>query len=631
MPDKLYISASEHSNSSSGFHAPIRRSFPRLPWNYCSLTFVEAKAPVLASGFIFDLVAVVPWIRSKGTHPVTGAPLSTKDLVRLHFHRTADGKDFCCPISYKTFSEHSKIVAIKSTGNVFSFETVDSLNVQHKHMFDLLNETPFTRNDIIVIQDPTSIEWLTQHDVNTYAHIKSDEVKKNSSLVINEVKETTNPGGGLIRLNASSRDVLTELETSESTKKASIGDLGSSGSGSSGSTISNIGKKRPRQDDSLTSSEGHLSVYGVKTSAKFSGGFTSTGMSPMTHNEAAVDTDADIALKRLKKVAALGKKAYVQLCTNFGDLNLELHCDLAPLTCENFLLLAKRGYFNNTIFHRSIRGFMLQGGDPTGSGRGGESAWATTQQETVNSKSLEKLSSSLHISSQISSHISSAAYALGKSISSITKGAPFRDEFHPKLSHSDRGIVSMANSGPNSNKSQFFITYKACTHLDKKHSIFGRVVGGLESTLSLIENQPIDTINGDKPLDVRIIKTEIFENPFDLFDTSPPVDSSISSESSSLSSIGSTIVGGGLSVAARGAGVSFVSGSTYTRSNDGRVNTTTLEQNNREGSDLLKLLESSGTRKKVTNDDGVNQREKTLSDDIVLPTLPVGRFLSKKE
>ncbi|GBO31436.1 Peptidyl-prolyl cis-trans isomerase-like 2, partial [Araneus ventricosus] len=124
---------------------------------------------------------------------------------------------------------------------------------------------------------------------------------------------------------------------------------------------------------------------------------------------------------------------------------------MTPKTCENFIKLSKSGYYENTIFHRSIKNFMIQGGDPTGTGSGGESAW-------------KKL---------------------------------FKDEFKPNLSHQGRGILSMANSGPNTNKSQFFITFRSCQHLDKKHSIFGRVVGGLD-TLSKMEK--IETDKDDKPL-----------------------------------------------------------------------------------------------------------------------------------
>jgi peptidyl-prolyl cis-trans isomerase-like protein 2 len=104
------------------------------------------------------------------------------------------------------------------------------------------------------------------------------------------------------------------------------------------------------------------------------------------------------------------KKGFVSLVTNKGTINLMLHCDLVPRTCENFLTLCERGYYNNTKFHRSIRNFMVQGGDPTGTGRGGESIW----------------------------------------------GKKFRDEFHPKLRHEGRGVLSMANSGKNTNGSQLY-------------------------------------------------------------------------------------------------------------------------------------------------------------------------------
>ncbi|GFQ67966.1 RING-type E3 ubiquitin-protein ligase PPIL2, partial [Trichonephila clavata] len=89
---------------------------------------------------------------------------------------------------------------------------------------------------------------------------------------------------------------------------------------------------------------------------------------------------------------------------------------------------------------------------------------------------------------------------------------PFKDEFRPNLSHQGRGILSMANSGPNTNKSQFFLTYRSCQHLDKKHSIFGRVVGGLD-TLNKMEK--IETDKNDKPLEtIKILKIMIFVDPY---------------------------------------------------------------------------------------------------------------------
>ncbi len=114
-----------------------------------------------------------------------------------------------------------------------------------------------------------------------------------------------------------------------------------------------------------------------------------------------------------------------------------------PRTAFNFLALAASGYYDGTAFHRNIKGFMVQGGDPTGTGKGGGSCW----------------------------------------------GGKFADEIHPDNKHTARGIVSMANSGPNTNASQFFITYAKHPHLDNNYAVFGKVIDGWEA-LNAIERQP---------------------------------------------------------------------------------------------------------------------------------------------
>ena len=116
--------------------------------------------------------------------------------------------------------------------------------------------------------------------------------------------------------------------------------------------------------------------------------------------------------------------------TTMGRIVIELLPNEAPKTVENFVKLAKQGFYNNVIFHRVIPGFMIQGGDPTGTGTGGP-------------------------------------------------GYDFADEFSPALRHDGPGVVSMANRGPNTNGSQFFITLAATSWLDGKHTIFGRVVEGM--------------------------------------------------------------------------------------------------------------------------------------------------------
>jgi cyclophilin family peptidyl-prolyl cis-trans isomerase len=161
----------------------------------------------------------------------------------------------------------------------------------------------------------------------------------------------------------------------------------------------------------------------------------------------------------------VGKKGYVQMQTNYGALNLEIHCDWAPRTSWNFMTLCRKGYFNDTKFHRLVPGFVLQGGDPTGTGAGGVSAW----------------------------------------------GKPFRDEFDSRLLHDRRGILSMANSGENTNNSQFFITLQPAPHLDLKHPIFGRLVGG-GSVLDAIE--AIGSEQKERPNeDIVIMGTQIIVDP----------------------------------------------------------------------------------------------------------------------
>ncbi len=144
--------------------------------------------------------------------------------------------------------------------------------------------------------------------------------------------------------------------------------------------------------------------------------------------------------------------------TNQGSFEIELFEDKAPATAKNFLDLARKGFYDGTIFHRVIDGFMIQGGDPTGTGRGGP-------------------------------------------------GYTIKDEFGPGLRHTGEGLLSMANAGPNTGGSQFFITLAATPWLDNKHAIFGRVTGGLEVVRAIGKTR---TGPGDRPLqEVRIEKLEV--------------------------------------------------------------------------------------------------------------------------
>ncbi len=154
----------------------------------------------------------------------------------------------------------------------------------------------------------------------------------------------------------------------------------------------------------------------------------------------------------------------VILETTQGKIEIALKNDIAPKACENFTKLITQGYYNGLIFHRVIKGFMIQGGDPTGTGRGGESVW----------------------------------------------GKPFADEVTPVAKFDAAGILAMANAGPNTNGSQFFITCAPTPWLNMKHTIFGEVVSGLE-IVQEIENTPVDS--QDRPLtEQKIIRAYIKGN-----------------------------------------------------------------------------------------------------------------------
>jgi cyclophilin family peptidyl-prolyl cis-trans isomerase len=136
------------------------------------------------------------------------------------------------------------------------------------------------------------------------------------------------------------------------------------------------------------------------------------------------------------------KKQYkAHMETDKGTMVIELFADKTPMTVNNFVFLSREGFYDGVIFHRVIGNFMAQGGDPTGTGRGGP-------------------------------------------------GYKFGDEFDASLKHDKRGILSMANAGPATNGSQFFITHGPTPHLNGKHTVFGAVVEGLDVLMSIPERDP---------------------------------------------------------------------------------------------------------------------------------------------
>ncbi|EDW31879.1 GL11352 [Drosophila persimilis] len=429
--DKMYLTYTEWSELYGGKKTESAENnhvkFKRLPYEHCSITMAPYEMPYCdLNGNVFEYEAILKFLKTFKINPITGQKMDSKSLVKLNFYKNATD-DYHCPALFKPFTKNSHIVAVATTGNVYCWEAIDQLNIKTKNWKDLVDDTPFQRKDIITIQDPQKLE---KFDISTFHHIR----KNLRVLTDEELLERKDPASGRIKtMNLETKETLAQLqrdyqpaEEAPSTSK--------------------------RAADKFNAA--HYSTGAVSAS------FTSTAMMPVSQIEAAIIDDDLVKYERVKQ------KGYVRLNTNFGPLNIELYCDQIPRACDNFIKHCADGYFNNVLFHRSIRNFIVQGGDPTGTGSGGESIW----------------------------------------------GKKFDDEFKPNLTHTGRGVLSMANSGPNTNGSQFFITYRSCKHLDGKHTIFGKVVGGLD-TLQKIENIEVD--NKDRPIeDIIIENAQVFVNPF---------------------------------------------------------------------------------------------------------------------
>ena len=181
---------------------------------------------------------------------------------------------------------------------------------------------------------------------------------------------------------------------------------------------------------------------------------TALPLTSVGQNQATTKEDKKTKMDNAKTIAVME--------TSMGTIELELFAKEAPKTVKNFVGLAQKGYYKGTIFHRVIDNFMIQGGDPTGTGTGGESIYGKT----------------------------------------------FADEFVPTLKHSTPGILSMANAGPNTNGSQFFITLVPTPWLDGHHTIFGKVVKGMEVVTAIGKVET--TKPGDRPVKDVVIKSITF-------------------------------------------------------------------------------------------------------------------------
>jgi len=422
--DKQYITHSEHAgglgfhSSSSGFKAKQEAPHPgsRTPFDCCALSFQPFEHPVCArnddgTGNVFDLVNILPWLKQhNNTNPITKEPLTPNDLIHLNYSRKPNGQ-IHDPISFKPFSEHSHIVAIATTGNVYLAESV-------KGGKDLLTDASFKKGDVITLQNPHA---LPSQSVATKAKVEKVETKPKDVAKAVVSKQ------------------ITELKA----KEKAPWNVSPYSSGLPGASLTSTSVEFQAEGAQLLWDEEELMFEAISNPPKGKG------------------KEKDVGKRR----------AYVRVVTTLGgSLNLELYCEKAPKTCYNFLMLARDGKYDNCLFHRLVPGFMIQTGDPTGTGSGGQSHW----------------------------------------------GTPFRDEYELKgaAKHDSRGTLAMANKGAGTNTSQFYLTFRATPNLDRKHTVFGKLVGG-EDVLDALEKIPLKDGTERPAKPIKIVSVEIYQDPFE--------------------------------------------------------------------------------------------------------------------
>jgi len=516
--EKQYQSAREHRDDSrvraGAASAAAGRVQKTLPFTHCALTLTPYRHPVCAKiavagsseatgtgaagggsrniGTLFENAALMGYVMKNKKSPVTGEPMSSRDVIALHMDKDDETDRWQCPVLTKPFMDHTKIVAVvqpnRTEANVYSWEAYQELNVKPKNYEDLVSGAPFSKSkDVIVLNDPDDTELNRAREMSTFYHIMNSRDELRSAALLPGGAGGVGSGSSNVRHTKTAARIMEQLQQkkqkrAEEDRKSKPKQ--SSEGGESECVAMRLGYVDPNDPSAplrvLASDVTGVEFAHSKAAASLTS--TSTGISYDSRSERDATQEEIIrsifdVMKTKKKNVLKNRKGYVVLRTNMGDVTIELHCDIAPRTCTNFLGLCRAGRYDGTVFHRLIPDFMIQGGKAS------------------------------------SSSSSPDAVDGGEDADKSLWGAdPFVDEFDDRLQHTGAGVVSMANSGPNTNKQQFFMTFKSCPHLNRKHSVFGQVVKGLDVLTDKIQNIP--TYKKDRPKqDVKILGTDVLVDP----------------------------------------------------------------------------------------------------------------------
>jgi len=450
--DKLYMRASEHASSTGGSAAANRfisggaTSAPTsspLPFACCALTLAPFTAPIATpAGVVFDAMSIVPYLKKNPTCPSTGLPLTRKDLIPLSM--AVDDTDKSTDKAWQCPVLCKKF----SNSTKVCFIRSRTGGESHVYSWEAVHELNIKAKNMFDLitgekfskKDIVIIQDVSDPEVCSRRDIKNFKFLKSQSDIAGS-SETVN-----VKQNVSMSRVLNAVKKSQAEAAPAP-------------TPTAAPTTAPDRAPILTSDlVGSAAMTSGAAAASLTSSATGAATSSATRYATAVEIDDSIAfmLRQKKK-----RKSFATLQLNIGTIQLELDSDQCPLTCINFSKLVNQHYYDNTIVHRVIPNFMAQMGDPTGTGSGGRNYWNT---------------------------------------------AGFPDEIelaHGSPRHDKRGVLSMANSGPGTNKSQFFLSFRPLKHLDGKHTVFGRVIEG-QAVLDTLEK--IKTGKGDLPVDeVRIL------------------------------------------------------------------------------------------------------------------------------
>lgn len=304
----MYITSTEWKTEYGGKkNNSNNKDYRPLPFDHCALSLSQFHDPVCTQeGVVFDLVNLAEHIKRHGKNPITGAAMSVKDIIRLNMAKNAEGM-WHCPVTFKTFNSNSSIAAIKSTGNVFSLDAVKELNIAPKNFTDLLTGEPFSRSDIIILQDPSNSEVSARRDINGFEHLKQ----------LRATASTAKATEGTVRHTPTTSTIMQEMskrqkmERENPTAKSNPALLSSKVASTEITTdVDAILAMNPTIDE--------VCPGRVVSDQRAGGSFTSTSQEVITSSTVLRATVADIREARWKKMREVSHFSCCcnMLCTN---------------------------------------------------------------------------------------------------------------------------------------------------------------------------------------------------------------------------------------------------------------------------------------------------------------------------